>query len=293
MSWHARRARLRALLAAETCVFPASVHDPLSARAAGDLGFEMALLAGSVASLAVLGAPDLALLTLSELAGLVLRIGRAADLPLLVDGDHGYGNALNVRRTVEELEIAGAAGLSIEDTALPAGFGATGAAFIPRAEGVGKLRAALAARRDPALVIAARTGTIAALGLPETLDRARAYAETGADALFLTGIRTWDELDALAGAVSCPLILGTLAPALDDPAALAARRVRIALQGHLPFQAGFAATVATLRALRAGARPATLGHAADAALLREAAREREYQAAMADYLEQTGENRSF
>ncbi len=278
------RARLRALLAAGSCVFPASVHDPLSARAAGDLGFEMAMLAGSVASLAVLGAPDLALLTLSELAGLVHRISRAADLPLFVDGDHGYGNALNVRRTVEELESAGASGLSIEDTALPAGFGATATRFIPRAEGVGKIRAALAARRDPALVIAARTGAITALGLSETRDRARAYAEAGADALFLTGIATWDALEAIAGAVSLPLILGTLPPALDDPARLAAHRVRIALQGHTPFQAGFAATVATLRALRAGAKPATLGRAEDAALLREVAREPEYQAAMAEYL---------
>jgi carboxyvinyl-carboxyphosphonate phosphorylmutase len=280
------RARLRAILAGDAPVFPASVHDPLSARAAGDLGFEMAMLGGSVASLAVLGLPDLTLLTLSELAGLVRRIARAASIPLFVDGDHGYGNALNVRRTVEELESAGAAGLSIEDTALPAGFGASGTAFIPRAEGVGKIRAALAARRDPALVIAARTGAITALGLAETIERARAYADCGADALFLTGIRTWGELDALAGAVSCPLILGTLTPALDDPAALAARRVRIALQGHLPFQAGFAATVTTLAALRAGAKPATLGRSEDAALLRETARERAYQAAMDDYLKE-------
>lgn len=278
------RARLRAVLAGATCVFPASVHDPLSARAAADLGFEMAMLAGSVASLAILGAPDLTLLTLSELAALVRRICRAADLPLFVDGDHGYGNALNVRRTVEELENAGAAGLSIEDTALPAGFGTAGTAFIPRAEGVGKIRAAIDARRDPTLVIAARTGVITTLGLDETIARARAYAEAGADALFLTGVATTDQLAAIAGAVSRPLILGTLSPALDDPARLAANRVRIALQGHIPFQAGFAATVATLKSLRAGTKPAALADASAATLLRATAREPDYQTALATYL---------
>ncbi len=283
MTGSGRRARLRALLAGNAPVFPASVHDPLSVRVAGDLGFEMAMLAGSVASLAVLGAPDLALLTLSELAGLVRRISRAAEIPLFVDGDHGYGNALNVRRTVEELEIAGAAGLSIEDTALPAPFGGA-PGFISREEGVGKILAALAARTDPALVIAARTGVITALGHEEAIARARAYAAAGADALFLTGITARDELDAIAGAVSLPLILGTLTPALDDRAYLAARGVRMALLGHAPFQAGFAATAAALKSLRAGVKPSTLAHPEEAALLQASARESQYRAAMAAYL---------
>src|ERR1700680_3860481 len=157
--WSSRRTRFRAILAGRACVHPASVHDAISARIAADLDFELGMFAGSVASLAVLGAPDLIVLTLSEFADQAYRVGRAAELPLLVDADHGYGNALNVMRTVEELEIAGVAALSIEDTALPAAFGPGGdVRLISIPEGVGKMRAALKARQDPELVIVRRTG---------------------------------------------------------------------------------------------------------------------------------------
>src|SRR4051812_38948684 len=124
MDWTKRRERARALLAGNKCVHPGSVYDGLSARIAEDLGFELGMFAGSVASLTVLGAPDIAVLTLSEFAGQAYRICRAGDLALLVDADHGYGNALSVRRTVEELETAGVAIMSIEDTLLPAAYGA-------------------------------------------------------------------------------------------------------------------------------------------------------------------------
>jgi PEP phosphonomutase and related enzymes len=99
-----RRKRFRSLLSGERCIHPGSVFDPISARIAEDLGFELGMFAGSTASLTVLGAPDLIVLTLSEFAGQAYRINRAGGLPLLVDADHGYGNALNVKRTVEELE---------------------------------------------------------------------------------------------------------------------------------------------------------------------------------------------
>src|ERR1700742_2548363 len=123
MNWIERRERFRAILSGNRCVHPGSVYDAISARIAEDLGFELGMFAGSVASLAVLGAPDLIVLTLSEFADQAYRIGRAAELPLLVDADHGYGNALNVMRTVEELENSGVAALSIEDTDLPRPFG--------------------------------------------------------------------------------------------------------------------------------------------------------------------------
>src|SRR5712672_1940199 len=126
MHWTGRRERFRALLTAKTSVHPASVFDAISARIALDLGYEMGMFAGSVASLAVLGAPDIVVLTLTEFAGQAYRISRGADLPILVDADHGYGNALSVKRTVEELETAGVAALTIEDTLLPPGFGGTG-----------------------------------------------------------------------------------------------------------------------------------------------------------------------
>src|SRR5262249_33155037 len=124
MHWTKRRERFRAILSGERCVHPGSVFDPISARIAEDLGCEIGMFAGSIASLAVLGAPDIVVLTLSEFAAQAYRINRAGNLPLLVDADHGYGNALNVKRTVEELETAGVAALTIEDTLLPLPFGA-------------------------------------------------------------------------------------------------------------------------------------------------------------------------
>src|SRR5271169_4060602 len=158
MSFHQRREKLRAILSANRCISPGSVYDAISIRIAGDLGFEVGMFGGSVASLAVLGDPDVALITLTELAEQMRRMSRAAALPVLVDADHGYGNALNVRRTVEELETAGAAGLTIEDTLLPAAFGQAGVQLISLEEGVGKMKAAVDARGDAALAIMARTG---------------------------------------------------------------------------------------------------------------------------------------
>src|SRR5580692_8273351 len=145
MNWIDRRRRFRAVLAGDRCVHPGSVFDALSARIAEELGFEIGMFAGSIASFTVLGAPDLIVLALTEFAEQAYRICRAGNLPLLVDADHGYGNALNVMRTVEELENAGIAALTIEDTALPRSFGETKPQLISIEEGVGKMRAALAA----------------------------------------------------------------------------------------------------------------------------------------------------
>jgi carboxyvinyl-carboxyphosphonate phosphorylmutase len=124
-----------------------------------------------VASLAVLGDPDVTLITLTELAEQMRRMSRAATLPVLVDADHGYGNALNVRRTVQELEMAGAAGLTIEDTLLPAAFGETKAQLISLEEGVGKMKAALGGRSDPSLVIMGRTGAAAITSIEDASPR--------------------------------------------------------------------------------------------------------------------------
>ena len=141
MHWTDRRKRFRATLEGQRCIHPASVHDAISARIAKDLGFEIGMFAGSVASMAVLGAPDLIVLTLSEFAGQAYRINRAGNLPFLVDADHGYGNALSVKRTVEELETAGVCALSIEGTELPQPFGAAKPRLVGLAEGVGKMKA--------------------------------------------------------------------------------------------------------------------------------------------------------
>lgn len=275
--WTERRTRFRAILEDGACVHPASVHDPVSARIAADLGFETGMFAGSVASLAVLGAPDLIVLTLSEFAGQAYRIGRAAELPLMVDADHGYGNALNVMRTVEELETAGVAGLSIEDTLLPRSFGPSDKAqLLSIEEGAGKMKAALAGRRDPDLVIAGRTSAIGISGLADTIARAKAYAAAGVDAMFLVGVKTREELEAVAAEIEIPLILGGVPAALMDRAYLASKGVRICLQGHQPFQAAVQAIHDTLKALRDGTAPKDLTGLASAEMMERVTRGDDY-----------------
>ena len=258
MNFTARRAKYRAILEGGQCVHPASVFDPISARIAEDLGFETGMFAGSIASFTVLGAPDLVVLTLTEFAQQIHRICRAGDLPLMVDADHGYGNALNVMRTVEELETAGVSALTIEDTALPRGFGAPGAELLSLDEGIGKMKAALAARTDPALAIAGRTGALRITGLDDTIRRVKAYQQAGVDAIFLAGAATRDEVAAVAAELSLPLLLGGTTGELQDKEWLSAHGVRIALQGHLPFSAAVKAVHDTLKALRQGTTPADL-----------------------------------
>ena len=276
MKWSKRREAARAVLAGGECVYPASVHDPITGRIAQEIGFELGMFSGSIASLTVLAAPDLITLTLTEFAEQARRINRACTLPLVVDADHGYGNALNVMRTVEELEIAGVAALSLEDTELPRPYGAPRPRLIPLEEGVAKIKAGLAARVDPGLAILARTGACSVTGLEDALVRARAYCATGADGLFLTGVTTRAELDALAEVATLPLILGTLSPAIAERGYLASRGVRVALQGHLPIQAAMAAVHATLRALRDGTPPSQVTGLPAPALSRMASREAEH-----------------
>jgi len=253
-----RREALRAILAGNTCIRPGSVYDAISIRIAEDLGYELGMFGGSVASLAVLGDPDITLITLTELVEQMRRMSRAASLPVLVDADHGYGNALNVRRTVQELETAGAAGLTIEDTLLPQAYGLAKPQLIALEEGIGKMKAALDGRSDPSLVIMGRTGAAAITSLDDAIQRARAYEATGVDALFLTGIKAGGELEAISAATTLPLVLGGAPEQMADPDYLAGLRVRIALQGHAPFAAATQAVYETLKALREGVSPKNL-----------------------------------
>ena len=276
MHWTDRRRRFRALLAGDRCYHPGSVYDPISARIAEDLGFEIGMFAGSTASLTVLGAPDLIVLTLSEFAAQAYRINRAGNLPLMVDADHGYGNALNVKRTVEELETASICGMSIEDTELPTPHGTTKPRLISVAEGVGKMKAALAGRQDPALCIAGRTSAIIITGLDDAIARGQAYEAVGVDALFFVGIKTRAELDAISAATKLPLIMGGVSGDLADRDYLASRRVRIALQGHQPFAAAVKAVHDTLKALRDGTAPSKLQGVASADLMKKVTRDDDY-----------------
>ena len=273
MAFQKRREALRSILAGSGCVHPGSVYDAVSIRIAEDLGFTLGMFGGSVASLAVLGDPDIALITLTELAEQMRRMSRAAALPVVVDADHGYGNALNVRRTIEELETAGAAGLTIEDTLLPQTFGQAEMQLIPLAEGVGKMKAALDARRDPSLVVIGRTGAAAVTGLEDTIARAKAYEAAGVDALFFTGIKRCAELEAISAASRLPIVLGGAPDDMSDLGYLGGLRVRIALQGHAPFAAATQAVYDTLKALREGTRPKELKGLASAELTGRVTRE--------------------
>ena len=277
MNWTDRRRRFRAILAGDQCIHPGSVYDAMSARIAEDLGFECGMFAGSTGSLSVLGAPDIIVLTLTEFAQQALRINRAGNLPLLVDADHGYGNALNAKRTVEELETAGVAALTIEDTVLPRPYGDGATMLTTIDEGVGKMRAALAGRQDPDLVVVGRTSALQITNLDDAIARAEAYEKAGVDAMFFVGARTRLALDAIAEAIRIPIILGGVGEELQDKAYLASRRVRIALQGHQPIMAAVQAVHATLKALREGTPPGKLSGIASPELMARVTRDPDYK----------------
>lgn len=284
--WSGRRARFRGIINGTACVHPASVHDPLGGRIAQDLGFECGMFAGSTASLTVLGAPDLITLTLTEFAEQAHRIMRAADLPLMCDADHGYGNALSVMRTVEELEAAGVSGLSIEDTDLPQPYGlGDKQRMLSLEEGVGKMKAALAARHDKALVIAGRTSAPQISDIDDAIRRGKAYAAAGVDAIFFVGIKSRAELDAVAAAnIGKPLILGNAPGDLADKAYLASRGVRIALQGHQQLAAAVQGIYTTLKALRDGVKPGDLKGIASADLMKQLTRGADYDRFAKEFL---------
>lgn len=285
MYWTERRERMRALLAGDKCVHPGSCYDAVSARIAEDLGFEVGMFAGSIGSLSVLGAPDLITLTLTEFSAQAYRICRAGNLALLVDADHGYGNALNVRRTVEELETSGVSALTIEDTDLPQPYGELGKTrLISIDEGVGKMKAALSARQDKNLVIAGRTSAVAVNGVADAIKRAKAYQAAGVDAMFFAGIKTRKDLEAVAGELKIPIFLGSIGPELSDKDFLSATGVRIALQGHHPVMAAIRATYETLKALREGTPPRELKGVASPELMKQVTRDADHKRWMKEFL---------
>ncbi|HUF82734.1 MAG TPA: isocitrate lyase/phosphoenolpyruvate mutase family protein [Burkholderiales bacterium] len=259
MNYSEQRKRLRAVFAGTKCISPASVYDPLSARVAEAVGYEIGMLAGSVASNTTLAAPDLIVLTLTEFADQIRRIMRASRLSLIVDADHGYGNALNVMRTVEELEYAGVSAMSLEDTALPMRFGQAEGAdeLITTAEMVGKLKAAVAARRDPSTLLLGRTAALKVEGTEKTVARAKAYAACGVDAIFIIGVESLDQVKAVHEAAQLPVMVGS-APASIKRDDFAAAGARVLLQGHQPVAAAVKALRETYAHLHAGGAAADL-----------------------------------
>jgi len=212
-------ARLRELLRIQPLVVAPFVFDGLQAKLAAAAGFEAVYMTG-FGTAAARGLPDVGLLGLSEMVENVRTIARAAEVPVVCDADTGYGNPVNVWHTVREYERAGAAGLHLEDQAWPKRCGfLAGKQVIPLEEMVQKVRAACAARRDPELVVIARTDALAPQGWEEALRRARAYHDAGADLVFVDGIRTRGDMERYARSLQgVPLVYNGQLPVAEAKA---------------------------------------------------------------------------
>ncbi len=230
------RERFRYVLSRPMCTVAANIFDPLSARIASMLDYEVCFLSGSVGKVANLGVPDIVLYNLSDAVDHCRRITRMADVSLMVDGEDGFGNAVNVGRTIKELEAAGVAAIEIEDTIAPVRFQAEDPGLYSTAEQVGKLEAAVAARTDLTTVIVARTAALAYCTLDEALARIRTYAQTGVEAIRLVGLRTRAQLEAVHQVTSLPLtVLSPPADMMHDRAYLTAQGVRVLMLGNPAF----------------------------------------------------------
>ena len=225
--------------------------DALSARLIEQAGFDCAYMTGFGTTASLLGRPDVGLLGGAEMAGNVRRLVQAIDLPLVADADTGYGNAINVVRTVQDYEQAGVAGLHLEDQILPKRCGhMDGKQVVPLGEMVGKVQAAVEARRDPDLVIIARTDARAVEGLDAALARARAYRAAGADVLFVEALQSVDEIETVAKELAGELLVFNWAEGAKTPALPYQRLAELGFALVLmPLTALFAATRAMQQAL--------------------------------------------
>ncbi|MDR3637962.1 MAG: carboxyvinyl-carboxyphosphonate phosphorylmutase [Isosphaeraceae bacterium] len=199
--------RMKELLLSDRIAVVPSAYDGLSAKVIEHAGFEAIHMTGSGSSASLLGAPDLGFATISEMATHGKNIVLAVDVPVIADADTGYGNALNVIRTVRELEHAGIVGIHIEDQVTPKRCGhLDGKELITVEEMAGKIEAAVAAREDPDFLIIARTDAREIHGLDEAIRRANIYREAGADCIFVESPHSPDELRTVRRRVKGPLL---------------------------------------------------------------------------------------
>ncbi len=206
---HAKR--LKTILAERGATILPGAPTPLFARVIEDLGYRAVYVTGAGIANMNFGLPDIGLVTLTELVDTVSAIAEAVDLPLLVDADTGFGNPVNMTRTVRLLERAGAAGMQIEDQIFPKKCGHfSGKAIIPASEMVQKIKAAVDTRRDQDFQIVARTDAIALDGIDAAIDRAHAYAEAGADATFVEAPETEADMRRIARELSCPQVVNVV-----------------------------------------------------------------------------------
>lgn len=246
--------KLKSLLARRAAVTVPGAANAMFARVIEDLGFEAAYVTGAGVANMYLGAPDIGLTTMTEVAEAVTAISDAVSLPIIVDADTGFGNAANMVRTVRAFERAGAAGIQIEDQVFPKKCGHfNGKDVIPRDEMVQKIRAAVDARRDQSLQIIARTDAAAIEGFDRAIERARAYVEAGADVTFVEAPTSIDQLARIPGELAVPqvanIVFGGRTP---DPgrAKLADMGFSIVLYANAALQAALKASYEVLGALK-------------------------------------------
>lgn len=249
------RRAFRARMERRDAVILPGAGNALTARVIEDQGFDALYVTGAGIANTYLGAPDVGLVTLTELANTVSTISEITDLPLVVDIDTGFGNAINTQRTVRVIERAGAAAMQMEDQVFPKKCGHfSGKAVIPLAEAVSKIKAAVDAREDPNTLIIARTDARAIHGLDAALDRAEAFIEAGADMTFVEAPTSAEEMRAITTRLSVPqvanMVVGGKTP-LTPQADLAAMGFAMVLYANAPLQAAMRAMSEVLGALKA------------------------------------------
>ena len=272
------RERFRTVLSRPDCTLAANIFDPLSARIAHMLDYEVCFLSGSVHKVANLAVPDIVLVNMSDLVDVCRRITRIADVSLMHDGEDGFGNAVNVVRSVKELEAAGVSAIEIEDAIPPTRFNQGDLGLFSQKEQVGKLEAALAARTDPMTAVVARTTALAQFPLDEALERIKAYSKTGVDAIRLAGLKTRDQLEAVHKATPLPLtVLSPPDGMANDREFLAANGVSILMAGNPAFGMAIQAIYDSFKHLKDGGAVEDLApREADAASLRRVNRTDEF-----------------
>jgi len=256
------RERLRELIATPGCHVVPPIFDPLSARIAEMVGWEACKMSGSVGKFAALGVPDgVPMANMTDLAHVIRRITLNIEIPLIVDADDGGGNALTVRRTIRDLEAAGASAVELEDNIVPLHFIEERHAFmISKEEHVAKLKAAVATRHDPAMLIVGRTTAMYLLPMDEALDRIRAYSQTGVDALMLPGLGRLGlspnpraDIEAVQNISKLPLFLSGLPNDLvNNEKWLTDNRVVLRFVGQAPYRNAVGAMYDTLKYMRDG-----------------------------------------
>lgn len=248
--------RLRALVEARRGVLLPGAANALAARIIEDLGFEAAYITGAGVTNTWFGMPDLGFIGLSEVAAHTAAIRDAVEIPLIVDADTGFGNALNVRHTVRTLERAGANAIQLEDQAMPKRCGHfSGKAIIEAPEMINKIKAAVDARHDDDFLIMARTDSRAVLGFDAAVDRSNAYREAGADIIFLEAPESVGELRRLPQVIAAPqivnLVVGGKTPILPT-AEFAEMGFALILYANVALQGAIAGMTAALGSLKEG-----------------------------------------